>query len=232
MSAFFISDCSSCAVRRVHADADARRDAALLADDHDRLHERRARMLRARPRSTCAGVDTSCSSTTNSSPPSRATTSLVAQARRAGARAISFSSTSPASWPSVSLIDLEAVEVDEQHRELALVATRCVVDREVSSWLNIGAIRQAGQPSCVARYWMRSSARLRVGDVLDDRDVVERHAVASCACSAIVRPHPNRRAVLAQVALLEPSTKGSRPMRSERAGRPWRRNIAGVRDRP
>ena len=74
---------------------------------------------------SCALFSSACSSRMpNSSPPIRATHVALAHAARRAARATWISASSPARWPNVSLIDLQPVEVDEQHRGVVVVAAR------------------------------------------------------------------------------------------------------------
>ena len=76
---------------------------------------------RCRPPPGCSA--TSSSSTANSSPPKRAAVSaprMLASSRRA----TSISTSSPAAWPRLSLIVLEVVEVEEEHRAAVLLAAR------------------------------------------------------------------------------------------------------------
>ena len=70
-----------------------------------------ARRPRTRPRRPVSGRTSA-----NSSPPNRATTSVSRALPRMTAAA-STSARLPHRWPWVSLIDLEAVEIDEQQRQ-------------------------------------------------------------------------------------------------------------------
>ena len=81
--------------------------------------------------------------TTNSSPPSRATTSLERRLWRS--RLADFHQQGVAGIMTERIVDdLEAVEIDEQHGELPLVAPRGL-DRKMQQLVEHLAIGQTGQ---------------------------------------------------------------------------------------
>ena len=83
--------------------------------------------------------------------------------------------------------DLEAVEVDEQHRELAVVAPRRL-DRQPEQLREHHAIRQAGEAVVRREVLDALLGALARRDVLDDRDVVQAARRARSRLQAIVRP--------------------------------------------
>ena len=115
LSACFRSVSASSACLREEADAERRRHVELGAGDLERLPQRtpgsstrrtRRRRRRGPPREGSGGSSRSASSIRNSSPPGRATRSVsrVASRRRSATRTIS---SSPASWPRLSLTSLK-----------------------------------------------------------------------------------------------------------------------------
>ena len=79
----------------------------------------------------------------NSSPPRRVTVS-VSRTHCFSRSAVCRSTSSPAAWPRLSLIDLEIVEIDEQQRERLRLPLRLRVPAG-ELILEIQAIRQRGQ---------------------------------------------------------------------------------------
>ena len=181
----------------MEADADARADRAILPLNRDRLGERLQDVARhfrgdrrladvlqqhdelvaAEPRDDVAGPD------------------AAAQARGGGPQ------HRVAGLVTERVVDdLEAIEIDEQNGEPAAVAARRFA-RQAEQLREARAVRQAGQPSWFARYWMHLLGFLARRDVLDDRDVVELAAVA-VAFQRDRETGPHDGAVLAHVALL------------------------------
>ena len=99
--------------------------------------------------------------TTNSSPPSRAT--KWPRAASSTRRPASISRASPAGWPSVSLIDLELVEIEAVEREQAAIALRRA-EQMVELLLEHGAVGQAGQHVVEGEL---GDALLALGDLAD-----------------------------------------------------------------
>ena len=156
------------------ADADAGGDAALLALDHHRLDHRRQQLARDRGRPARRRAGPAAAPRTRRRPGApRCRWRAGCPCRRL---ATSRSSVSPASWPRVSLMNLKrsrSMNSTANLRWLRLDAA--------STWFSSSAnITRLGRPvrlSCVARYSMRSSASLRVGDVARHAAVAAEAAV-------------------------------------------------------
>ena len=186
MSAFFIIACSSWPFSGMHANADARGHAALLAEDHDGLHHCRQTCC-APPWPTCVGIVDLLNEHDEL---------VAAEARDDVARAQALpQARGHLAQQHVARVvaecivdDLEAIEIDEQHGDLAVVASRGL-DREMcSNCAEHRAIRQPGEAvvrSEVLDALLRVLAR---GDVLDHRDVVQHLARCGRASLAIVSP--------------------------------------------
>ena len=111
------------AVVRIGADADAGGDAKLLADQREGLGDRRREFSARRSRHTFPRPARG-SSTTNSSPPRRATVSL--SRRQVLSRLGDLLQQLIAGFMSQRVVDLlEAVEIEERHRQLSVV-TLCL----------------------------------------------------------------------------------------------------------
>ncbi len=182
----------------MHTDADARRDAALLPEDHDRLHDGRQNVARhhadlADVRNLLHEHDELVAAEPRDD---------VARAQALPQSCRHLAQQYVARFVAQRVVDhLEAVEIDEQHRELAVVAT-ARLDREIeelSEHRAIGQTREAVVGREVLDSFLGTLAR---GDVLDDRDVVQRGAGA-IALHRDREADPDRRPVLAHVALLE-----------------------------
>ena len=119
------------------------------------------------------GRATAGSSTANSSPPRRASVSPRRTHVAPAARATWRSSSSPYAWPSVSLIVLEAVEVDEQRPR---PPRRCAppLQARVRAVLEQEAVRQAGQR--VVRRLAAQTARRQQDDAIERRPQQEQAA--------------------------------------------------------
>ena len=194
MSAFFSSWSALIAVVRRERDADAgadrrpggrrsRRCPSSAVDDPPR--ERR----QPRP-AACTGY---CS-TTNSSPPKRATTSVSRTIVRSRS-ATAISSRSPRGWPSVSLTCLN------WSRSMKCTAHCCprahARQRVFHAVAQDGAVRQAGQRVVARQVVDLAPRRLALGDVLD-----EHHRCRHC---------PSAGTVNSSVRLVLRSRRRSRP---------------------
>ena len=137
------------------------------------------RLCRTRSAITVAscGSQTSSSSSVNSSPLRRATVSFGRSAD-SSRRATACSSWSPTGVAEPVVDDLEAVEVEEQHRGAALgVVALGAPDRLVEAVHEQHAVRQAGQ-RVVQRVVLQAALGLAaVGDVGDAADDARRAAV-------------------------------------------------------
>ena len=140
-----------------------------LSVDDERLVEQRRRCARRSARAS-ASPATSSHRTANSSPPKRATVSAGRSAAAQPRRRRRTSSPSPAAWPSESLIELEAVEVEEQHGDAALRrrrARRSACSRRSRNSARLGSPVSG---SCSAWWASSASAALALGDVAGDGD--------------------------------------------------------------